>query len=151
MPARDVVRPQVVVRVEDGIVEHGLEALLAESVGIFLHHVAPQRGVHHIVVGGLRVPDAEAAVVLCRQAAVGHSRRLRGLSPLLAVKLSRIERGGRGLRVGPVGLLERRHVEMDEHAEAQVNEILLQVVQPSCLRGSAMDVRSADHRRLTGN
>jgi hypothetical protein len=25
---------------------------------------------------------------------------------------------------------------MDEHAEAQVNEILLKVVQPSCLGGS---------------
>ena len=44
-----------------------------------------------------------------------------------------MEDGGIQIRIGPVGFLEGRKPEMDEHAEAQVHELLLQLVQALAL------------------
>ena len=148
------VRTQTVVHIEDGIVEVDFQPFGTESVGVFAHHVATQRTLHHVVVGGLGVPDAEAAVMLGGQTAVGHAGGLGCLGPLAAVQACGIEAFGGGIGVGPVLVVERGHVEMDEHAEPAVYELLLQLVQRlllACrLHGGGLKLLAADiHSRQT--
>ena len=125
----DAVGAQTVVGVEDGVVEIDGKALGTEGVGILAHDVAAEGAVHDVIVGGLGVPDAEAAVVLGGEAAVGHVGGLGGAGPLAAVELRGVEEVGRGVGVGPVLVAEGGHVEMDEHAEAAVDELLLKLVE----------------------
>jgi hypothetical protein len=72
-------------------------------------------------------PYAKAVVMPGRQAAPGHVGRPRRRGPL-----ARVESGGlkqiRGRRrITPFAILKRRHVEMQEHAETQINKSLLQI------------------------
>ena len=49
--------------------------------------------------------------------------------PLVRIQFDGVEHLGRQLRVCPVCLLERGKAEVDEHAEAKVHKLLLQLVQ----------------------
>src|SRR5260370_38534895 len=43
------------------------------------------------------------------------------------MQIRRVEHAGRVFRIPPLPVLESRHVEVDEHAEAQVHEVLLKL------------------------
>ena len=122
-------RAQAVMRVENRVVEHHAQALAAECVGKLAHHVALKRRAHHAVWGGGCVPDAEAAVVLGGEAAVGHSGTFGCLCPLRAVEFRGVEQCRRGIGVGPILGTECWHIKVDEHAETQVDKRLLQLLE----------------------
>nr|GEY75877.1 hypothetical protein [Tanacetum cinerariifolium] len=102
MRGRNLVGPQLVVRIQNGVVEHDFQAVRPKRICKLPYHVLFIRAVHHAVVGAFSVPDAEAAVVLGGEAAVGHVGRFGGLGPLRSIELLGVEKGGRGFRVGPI-------------------------------------------------
>ena len=116
------------VPVDDRVVEADLQPLGAERVDVFAHDVAPERRVRRLVVGVLRVEEAEALVVLRREDDVFHAGPLRGPRPFARVEALGVE----VLEVVPVPLLgdlgraleplvprrERVEAEVDEHPES---------------------------------
>ena len=115
--------------VEDGIIQHDLQAFGTEGIDELPDHILPVRAVHDIVIRGGRIPDAESAVVLCSQAAIGHVRGLCRKGPLPAIKLGGVEKISRSIGVRPVLRGIGRNIVMDEHSEPQIDEILLDIFQ----------------------
>jgi hypothetical protein len=62
-----------------------------------------------------------------RQAAIRHPGGAGSLGPLISVESFRIKQRGRSLRISPLPLLIGGHVQVDIHAEAQIEELLLQL------------------------
>ena len=54
---------------------------------------------------------------------------LGGADPLAGVEARGVEHGGIEVGVGPIGILKGGESEMDEHAESQIHEFLLQLMQ----------------------
>ena len=125
----DVSGADAVVGVEDAEVEHDGKPFLTESIDILADDIDVGGRLHGVVVGGLRIPDAEAAVVLGGEAAVGHAGSLGGLCPLAAVEARRCEGRDGHVGIGPVLNGIRGHVVVDEHTEAEIDEGLLQFTQ----------------------
>ena len=118
------------VPVAGGVVRPERETGAPTGVGELLRHVAPERRVHDVVVRLLRVPQAEAVVVLRREDDVLHAGRLGDGHPLVGVELHGVEAlvevvvllHRRLASARPADLLarERHGAPVDEHAEAQV-------------------------------
>ena len=122
-------RAQACMRVQNRIIQHDVQSFCAECICIFFYDIMLERTAHHRVSRRIRVPDAEPAMMLGGKAAVGHSGRFCGLGPLAAVEFYRIEEVRRCIRVWPILVHIRRHIEMYEHAEAQIHETTLQDVK----------------------
>ena len=136
-----------VMRVQDGEMEHHLHPGLPEGGGEFFQHVPSERCVHHAVIGGSRVPHAESRVVFHAHADERAPGALRRFHPLPGVQLSRVEYGRIQVGIGPVGLLERGKPEMDEHSQAEVHELLLQLMQTLLLRRQSQRKRHQDEKK----
>ena len=52
--------------------EHDFHPLCTECVHVFFHEVALDATVHHVVIGGFRVPHTETAMMFYRQATELH-------------------------------------------------------------------------------
>ena len=132
----DTPRTYAMMRVQNTVVKHHLQALGAESIHILAYHILMDGRVHTVVIGRLGVPDAEAAMVLGGQTAVRHIGSLCYLCPLTAIQLRWVEGGNRLVGIGPVLGRIGRDIKVDEHTEAQIHELLLQLVQrlPSSLQ-----------------
>lgn len=114
-----------VVCVEYAEVEHHAKTFLTESVDILTYDIDFGWRLHGVVVGCLGVPDAEAAVMLGGQAAVGHAGRLGSLCPLAAVEACRCKSRHGHIGVGPVLRRIRGHIVVDEHTETVIHKGLL--------------------------
>ena len=119
---------QMCMGIQNRIIEHHVQIFGTESVHIFFYDVTLERAAHHGVICRFRVPDTEAAMVLGRQAAVGHPGRLRRTCPLTAIQFHRVEQFRRGIRIRPILVHVGRHIEMNEHTETKVHETALQGV-----------------------
>jgi hypothetical protein len=75
--------------------------------------------------------DAKAVVVPRGEAAPRHIGRFRGCGPLVRIESRGVKQLRRRGGITSFAVLERRHVEVQEHAEAQIDELLLQIEQRS--------------------
>ena len=114
--------------VKDREIQHHIQAFGPECIHIFLHDVPFKRAGHYRIISGLGIPDAESAVMFGSKTAIGHACGFGSLGPLAAIKFPGIEKLRRGIRVRPVFIDKSRHVEMDEHAEAQIHKTPLESV-----------------------
>ena len=125
--ARDVEMPNVIAQVEDGKVKRDLEPFATKRIDVRPHHIDATWRVldaRHRRGGG---PETEAVVVLGREAAPGHPRRLGRARPLIGVERGGMEHRRGIVRIAPLAVLEGGEVEVVEHAEAEVDKLLLQL------------------------
>ena len=125
----DVARTDAMACVEDAEVQHHAQSLLAKGINILAHDIHMGRRLHGVVVGCFGIPDAETAMMLGGEAAIAHACCLCCLCPLVTIKMRRGESRDRHIWVRPVLNRIGGHVIVDEHAEAQVNKGLLQLVK----------------------
>ena len=125
----DVPRTDAVVGVEDAEIQHHSKSFLAKSINILANHIDMSWRLKGIVVGRLRVPNAETTMMLSRETSIGHACRLGSPCPLMAVEICRSESRHRHIGIGPVLDGIGGHVVMDEHAETQIDKGLLQLAQ----------------------
>ncbi len=125
----DMPRTYAMMRIQNTVVKHHLQAFGTEGIHVFAYHILMDGRVHTVVIGRLGVPDAEAAMVLGSQTAIRHMGCFCHLCPLTAIQPRRVEGRNRLVGIGPVLGRIGRNVEVDEHTEAQIHELLLQLVQ----------------------
>ncbi len=121
-----------VVPIGDGVVEAEGDAAGVAGVGEHGDDVALVRGVHHVEVGLLGVPEAEAVVVLGGEADVFHAGVLEDVEPGVGVAFGGVELVDKGLVLGagdaaaPLFLLvpgvDGVEAPVDEEAEALLEE-----------------------------
>ena len=112
----DVSRSAVVgvVAVPGGEVDAELQAILAAGVAHFADKVAAVRGVHDVVLRVLRVPEAEAVMVLRGQDYALEARAADYVRPLARVAGCRVEDLLALVAVAPLQVGESVRSEMDE-------------------------------------
>ena len=120
--------------VQDREVEHYLHPGLVDGIDQLAKHIPVKRRAHHAVVGGLCVPQAEAAVMLDGDADELHPCALGSPDPLVGVQFYRVEYLRTEVGVGPVGCLVGWETEVNKHSEPQVNKLLLELVEAFFLR-----------------
>lgn len=74
-------------------------------------------------------PDAEAVMVPRGEASPGHVRRARRGCPLIGIESRGVEELRQRAGITPFAILKCGHIEMQKHAEAQIDEALLQMEQ----------------------
>ena len=128
------------------IMEHHLHPRLPEGGRELFQHVPPERRVHYAVIGGRGVPHTEPCVMFHTHTDEFAPGALRRFHPLPRVQFGRVENPGLQVRVGPVGLLERGKTEMDEHPQAEIHELQLQLMQTLLLRRQRQRQRHQDEK-----
>ena len=128
---REVSGADVLGGVPDRIVEAGQKAAAAEGVDVLAHDVALAAApgdVADVEVAGLAGPQREAVVVLRGEHGVLHLGGDGGVGPLAGIEAGRVEQLDVQVRLRPrAGVGE--DPEVQEHAEAQVDEVALQLFQ----------------------
>jgi hypothetical protein len=98
-----------VMPVDHGVVEPDLQPLSTKRLDPFPEQVAPDRSIGRLVVRQLRVPQAEAFVVLTGQDCVAHPGRLGVACPLRGV----VEVGVEVIEVGLIRLVGEALAKLD--------------------------------------
>ena|GEM_PF-4174857 len=119
---RDIEVADVVAEIEDAVVEAGLDVEVVARFDEFGDDIDGA-----VIDFGFGGPDGEAVVMLGGEAGILHVGALGGGKPLIGIEGGGVECARCTGGVAPFAVLECGHVEVEEHAEAEVEEFLLEL------------------------